>query len=275
MTGRLILLLILPVSLFAQKTPANLPVQSADPARGNMQAKAPFGITDQALFEKYMPLVAGVGVSSKELLSEQNLKAYMMPPRKTGEKGFSYTYTLASALEFYANMNNNYKDNLSPDYIRIAGGGTTMEEGLLFLANNGTVSAAAMPYDAPSVTPAVYSAPKYRIKNYLKLFQPTTRGLQKIYELRKAIMRGNPVLVELEITNGFRNLTAARFWKPEEGDKTPAGKHYLVAVGFDEERKAVELLNNWGREWGNSGYIWVSYDDFGERADAGYVLIPQ
>ena len=86
-------------------------------------------------------------------------------------------------------------------------------------------------------------------------------------------MRGNPVVVEMQVTNDFKNLKQTRFWQASSGDTTPAGTQFLVVVGYDEERKAVELLNSWGREWGNGGYVWMSYDDFGTLATNGYVLI--
>ena len=275
MVFSLLSFLFLPNFSFAQNRDSIFPAKTSQPVNGSMQTKTPFGISDETQFEKFMPLVAGIGVTSKELLSEQSLKSYMMPPRKSGiNGGTSSSYALASALEFYINMNNNYKDNLSPDYIRVGSNKTSIEDGLSFLCNNGTISAAIMPYDVSTIPSAVYAAQKYRIRNYLKLFQPSTRGLQKVYELRKAIMRGNPVIVEMQITNGFKNLQSARYWKPEEGDKTSAGSQYLIAVGYDEERKAIEFLNCWGREWGNGGYIWVSYDDFGEKGVNGFVLIP-
>lgn len=237
------------------------------------QNKGIFGIMDTKSLDQYLLVIEGIGTSSKDLLNEQSLKSYMMPPRLAGKKANSATYALANALEFYINLNNNYKDNLSPDFIRLQMPQGSIEDNLNFLGNTGTVSAAILPFDSPNLTPSVYSAVKYKIKNYLKLFQPSTRPQQKLYDLRKAIMRGNPVVVEIQITNEFKNLKQSRFWQASSGDVTPAGTQFLVVVGYDEERKAVELLNSWGREWGNGGYIWINYDDFSNLAINGYVLI--
>lgn len=230
-------------------------------------------VTDPKLFDKYLLVVEGVASSAKDMLGEQSLKAYMMPPRLAGKTSNSATYALSSALEFYVNLNNNYKDNLSPDFIRLQMPQGSVEDNLSFLSSTGTVSAAILPFESPNLTPSVYSAVKYKIKGYIKLFQTTTRPQQKLYDLRKAIMRGNPVVVELQITNEFKALKQTRQWQPASGDKTPAGTQFLVVVGYDEDRKAVELLNSWGRSWGNGGYIWVSYEDFGNLAANGYVLM--
>jgi Papain family cysteine protease len=236
--------------------------------------KGKFGILDAALIDAYLKTIEGVGTSAKDALAEQSLKSYMMPPRRSVNGAPSATYALASCLEFYINLNSNYKDNLSPDFIKLSLPNTaTTEDNLVFLASIGTVSAAILPFESPNLTPSVYSSVKYKIQNYLKLFQSTTRAQQKIYDVKKALMRGNPVVIELQVTAEFRNLKQTRFYDPKLGDKTAAGTQHLVVVGYDEERRAFELQNSWGRAWGNGGYIWVSYDDLGALATNGFVLL--
>lgn len=237
-------------------------------------ARGKFGIADVQLFDKYLKTIEGVGTSSKELLAEQSLKSYMMPPRKMGVTANADCYAIMSAMEFYVNLNSNYKDNLSPDFIRLSQPKGSIEENLSFLITNGTISAAILPYESAAMTPSVNAAIRYKITNYLKLFQPTTRPQQKLYDLRKAITRGNPVIVELQVTNEFKKLRQTRIWNAVDGDKTAAGTQYVVVVGYDENRKMVEVLNSWGREWASGGYVWISYEDFGNLASNGFVLLP-
>ena len=214
------LVLIAFLSLFQTINAQNNPKPSQKPPT-EFGSRGKFGISDANMIEQLLKTISGVGTSSKELLAEQSLKSYMMPPRKMGNNTNSACYALASALEFYINLNNNYKDNLSPDYISLNLPKGSIEDELAFLATNGTVSAAILPYNAPNLPPSVNAALKYKISNYLKLFQSTTRPQQKLYDLRKAIMRGNPVIVEMQITNEFKNLKQSRLWNVAEGDKTP------------------------------------------------------
>lgn len=233
-----------------------------------------FGINDAKLFDQLMLTVPGVG-NARAFLSQQTVKPYMMPVRKTGVQGTDLSYALATCLEFYFNLNKNYKSNLSPDYIALslknAQKTITLEESLLFLINNGTVDAAIMPYDSYSIPNAVYSTKKFKLTNYLHIFRSFTKEKQKVFEVRKALMRGNPVVVNINADNSIRNVS-----NQEELDLrgNPTTPFPFIVVGYDEGRNALELMSTWGSTWGNSGYIWVSYDDFGKYATDGYVMIP-
>ncbi|NJL73833.1 MAG: hypothetical protein HC892_01155 [Saprospiraceae bacterium] len=90
--------------------------------------------------------------------------------------------------------------------------------------------------------------------------------------MRKALLRGNPVLVEMQVDAGFDVLSGVEFWE-SNGDSqdriTP-----LIVVSYDEELEAFELQNSLGNLWGNKGYIWMKYADFEQFAINGFVLLP-
>ena len=134
-------------------------------------ARGKLGVTDAKMFDQMLKTIAGIGTSTKELLAEQSLKSYMMPPRKMANNTNSSSFALSSALEYYINLNNNYKDNLSPDFIKLNVPKGNIEDELTFLATTGTVSAAIVPYGSLNLTPSVNAALKFKISNYLKLFQ--------------------------------------------------------------------------------------------------------
>ncbi len=239
-------------------------------------ANAMIGIQDMNLIEQLMFTVPGVGSNARTLLKEQSLKPYMMPVRRVGAMGSELSYALASCLEFYVNLNKNYKVNLSPDYIKLSiensGKSVNLEEAFLFLVQNGTVSAAIMPYDSPKLTSAVYATQKFNIQNYLHVFRPFTKERQKVFEVRKALMRGNPVLVKINANASIKSLTG-------QSTLTLGGaaneSFTFIVVGYDEDRNAFELMSSWGSTWGYSGYAWVAYDDFGKYATDGFVMLPQ
>ena len=242
----------------------------------NLETKGSFGISDSKFFDKYMVVMPGPPSSARELLSEQSVKNLMMPPRKIGQNSNPIAFALAIALEYYVNFKSNFKDNLSPDYIQLnQKGENPMIESLQFLASTGTVSAAIVPYDMTTIPSAVFSAQKYKIKNYLILFKENTISRQKLFEVRKAIQKGNPVVVEFPVGPQFRDLKNTKIWKPDDGDKMSTFTYPLVAVGYDELTEQIELLNFLGTDWGDNGYIKMSYEHFMQIAKNAVVLIPE
>lgn len=244
-----------------------------------LKPKSTLGYKTAELIDQHMLVVPGVGSSARDMLSEQSIKAYIMPPRNQSKWGKSYAFALTSCLEFYVNIDNNYKLNLSPSYISLSvekqGGNGSIADAFRFLATAGTVSAAIMPYEAKVISSGVYATPSYKIKNYLHIIQSGERSKSKVFATKKAIMRGNPVIVEMQITQAFEDLKNKKTWNPSKGDTNPVGTQNLVVVGYDEDSKSFELLNSKGTQWGNNGYIWVSYESFGKLVKNAYVLVPE
>lgn len=255
---------------------AALNAYAQEPQRAKALDNLAFGITETEWIDRLMPMVPGLGVDPREALLRQNIKSYLMPVRKSENWGTELSYALASCLEFYVNLDNNYKDNLSPDYIRLSlsqsGQPIKLKDALVFLSQTGTVSAAIMPYGSTSIPNAVYAAQKYRIKNYLHLFWETTRERQRVFEVKKALMQGNPVLVELRAGPEFPGLLRTPNWVPP---KTAEQSYPLLVVGYDEEEQSFEVMSSWGSNWGLNGYMEITYKDFGNYAQNAYVLLPK
>ncbi|GJM31370.1 MAG: hypothetical protein DHS20C18_03710 [Saprospiraceae bacterium] len=232
------------------------------------------GIDDATLIDQMMYTVPGIGKDPRDFLQRQSVKPYMMPVRKVGFRGKDLSYALAMCLEFYVNLDKNFKVNLSPDYISLnlegSGKKINVPESFTFLVNEGTVSAAIMPYDASAITGAVYATQKFQINNYLHIFRELTKDREKIFETRKALMRGNPVIVDLKTSSSLKSLDSST-WKPQSGNEI----FPLVVIGFDENQEAFEVLSCWGRNWGDGGYAWIKYSDFSRYATNGYVMVPQ
>lgn len=232
------------------------------------------GVDNIQDIDQLMVYVEGIGSPSREALERQNIKAYMMPVRQATDARTEWAYALTSALEYYININQNYKDNLSPDLISLSlaaqGNRPNLEDGLAFLRDAGTVSAAIVPYGSPTIPTAVYSVPRHRIANFGYLFRPTTRARNRIFEVRKALSRGNPVIVEVATDADFNDYRTAEY----AAGVNPAETHHLLVVGYDETTEQFELRGCKGRRWANSGYINISYEEFGRISRNAYVLFP-
>lgn len=229
-----------------------------------------FLIEEADLIDAYLPRVADLDRSSREELMEQNVKTYMMPPRRYIRAEDALYYALASCLEFYVNYDQNYKVNLSPDFIRLSADGTDLPSLFETLRESGTISAAIMDFGSQRIPAGVGATKRYRVNRYFSLFQSHDRPRQKMMQIRKALQRGNPVLVMLAVDDSFGELTDQRYYTGGK-QHAPQARPFCV-VGFDEDINSVEVRGYYGRNWGSNGYLWIDYEDFAEMASAAYVL---
>lgn len=266
------------VLLFFQSAITFGQIKDSVPSKANYNKGMMIGISDAQMIDRLLTVVKNVGTDSREMFMERTVKPYMMPARDIGNEGNSLAYAITNCLEYYLNLNNNYKDNLSPDYIYLNTNSpqrkATADEMFSFVVITGTVSAAIMPYYSKNIPLGANAVAKVKAQNYLHVFYETAKTSFKLFEIRKALTRGHPVIVELSISKGFRNLKDSRYWLPDQEDNTPDGSQYIIVVGFDEQRRAVEIQNSWGIGWGNDGYLWINYDDFGKYARNGFVILP-
>ena len=129
-----------------------------------------------------------------------------------------------------------------------------------------------MPYQSRQLTRAVYNTERYVLHNYIKVFWKETTKRYKLFGVKKALMRGNPVIINLQADEAFDNIELGQhYWTPNEKQQYT---QTLLIVGYDENKKAFEVMNSRGAKWGNRGCIWIRYVDFGKYAGTGVVLIP-
>lgn len=159
--------------------------------------------------------------------------------------------------------------------------GTSLFNGLSILKEVGVVKN----FDYPdrcglSITKALEKkAQQYKIKEYRRLFDRNVED--KMPFIKKSIAENRPVVVGIQCCIGsFQNAKKQKFWKATgtEINEKPDGGHALTVIGYDDMHEgggAVELMNSWGEEWGDGGFIWVSYKDFNKFCFEAYDMIIQ
>lgn len=114
---------------------------------------------------------------------------------------------------------------------------------------------------------------KYEVQDYYTLFKNADKENIKKDKVKVSISENKPVIIGMLIRENFKNLTKEdKYWNPDAGDKTSAGGHAMVIVGYNDDKNAFEVMNSWGKEWGNDGYFWLKYDDFAKYCVYGYQL---
>ena len=128
----------------------------------------------------------------------------------------------------------------------------------------------------PRVDLAYYRTSRiYPIADYVTLFSIEDRQKPALISriIKKSLTEGKPVIIAMNTPDSF--LEAKNVWRPRESPLYFYGGHAMCVVGYDDNRYggAFEVMNSWGRKWGNGGFIWIPYDVFAEFVYEGYEII--
>lgn len=118
-----------------------------------------------------------------------------------------------------------------------------------------------------------FKAQVNRIKRYQNILTNKTDALSKIQAVRLMLTNKKPVIVSMKVkANFYKVRKAAKFYWPQQGDQSPAGGHAMVVVGYDDQKMAFRLMNSFGSNWGDEGFIWIKYQAFQEMCRSAYVV---
>ena len=155
-------------------------------------------------------------------------------------------------------------------------GGSRIHEAVEFLQSNGDCAHADFNtsdcYEEPA-EPIKQKALNNRIKDYATLFSTADADANfRIFKTKQSLADNKPVVVGMNINEGFSGLSAFNaVWNPNDG--TPyAGGHAMVVVGYDDSKGAFEIMNSWGTAWGDKGFFWVNYADFAQAVKYGFQI---
>lgn len=149
---------------------------------------------------------------------------------------------------------------------RSCSSGSTLNDVLESLKSTGSVKYTDFLEFCPDRVPESLKiqAAQNRITDYSRLYDGNEDQDFKIKTIKKAIFEGFPVVVGMHVPRSFD--IAQEFWQPREQFSKDFPGHALTVVGYDDNKfgGAIEVLNSWGKDWGNDGYIWIRYSDFVE-----------
>jgi hypothetical protein len=130
--------------------------------------------------------------------------------------------------------------------------------------------------DFPRVDLSYYQeSRKYPIADYVTLFSREDKSKPALVTrtVKKSLTEGKPVIIGMNTPDSF--FEAKEAWMPGENPGNFYGGHALCVVGYDDNRSggAFEIINSWGRKWGNGGFIWIPYTAFVNFVMEGYEMI--
>ena len=120
---------------------------------------------------------------------------------------------------------------------------------------------------------AYKEAGMYKIEDFFTLFRISANAEKKIESTKMAISEGRPVIISMECYDSFCNT--GKLWNGPEGvTDTMRGHHAMCAVGYDDELfgGSFLIMNSWGTEWADSGFVWLKYNDYAKYVKYGYEM---
>ena len=117
---------------------------------------------------------------------------------------------------------------------------------------------------------------RYTISEYVALYRsyesPWTIE-ERVTPVKKSISEGKPVIIAMNTPLSFHR--ARDVWKERDDPNIIQGYHAMCVVGYNDNMHggAFEIQNSWGTEWGNDGYIWITYNDFAKFVVEAYEII--
>ncbi|MDH4473323.1 MAG: C1 family peptidase [Fluviicola sp.] len=231
------------------------------------------------------PMLAGASTRSSLPVSYVIPESYLPTPGNQGGQPSCTAWATGYALmSFYQARVNGWslsEDNttFSPSYVyqNIRQGdctsGTYITSALDFMKTSGNVPLSYFPYDENSCTkPSAdlkQDAINYTIKNWFRV-----EDINNLTEIKTYLSQGIPIAIASYTDKAFQNFENKSdndvfTWK---SGNYKGGYHAMLAVGYDDLKGAVKVMNSWGTNWGTRGFVWIDYASFRTMVNEGYVV---
>lgn len=209
---------------------------------------------------------------SSNLPASVDLTAKFPPIRDQGQLGTCVAWSVAYNTKSYLDgVNNNLSNSqlnssanqYSPTDLffsinssrRNCSQGTFFEDAFEVLINRGVNNMSNVPYDQlcrNSSPGSASTASPNRIKNYRRIDG-------SVNQIKEYLAQGLPVVIGAMVNSSFQSLSGPSVLRDltYTGDE---GGHAMVIAGYDDSRNAFRIINSWGNNWGDNGYLWVDYN---------------
>jgi hypothetical protein len=200
-----------------------------------------------------------------------DLSSFFPPPGHQGAQGSCVGWAVGYALKTYQEaLEFNIAqpqawDHFSPAFVfnsikqgNDCAAGSRISDALEFVANTGAVRMDDFPYEEAQCLPPSEDmssiARDYAIKSY--------RRLQKdgmLFAIREALSNEKPVVIAMRVFPSFEEWDGGSNYRHDPDVEFQVDYHAVTVVGYDDERRALKIINSWGTEWGDDGFFWMDY----------------
>ena len=256
--------------------------QSQDTAIHGLGAFAPSQAQIKE-FPKYHPPAQRAALPPKA-----DLSAYMPPIGDQGRMGACVAWSTGYGLRAYYLAKNNKLDVSKPENVPspayIFNHGSSIDQAgvpcakrgmnisiALEVLRAGVVSLAEMPYNDQTCGPP----PNLEMQSHAKEFRIEGWEFidpEDITAVKTSLANGDPVAFGMSLASSFMKFKGNGVYSRPSTENYMDGPHghAMVLIGYDDERQSFRVQNSWGRNWGDQGRYWLSYDTFKNDATDAY-----
>lgn len=212
---------------------------------------------------------------ANDLPVEFDLSEFLPPVRSQGKMGSCTSWAISYYMKsMQENIEGGELHILSPAYTynQISQGlcgGTGLASTLDILVEQGVSSWAAFPYSDSDCTTQPddtikESAAENKISDYKSL-----SGENMVAEMKTLLTQQTSIILSTTISKQFGRLdsTGQAAYREHNVDYSETGCHALLVVGYDDLQNAFKVVNSWGTDWGNGGFVWIDYKAFDNVTD--------
>lgn len=107
--------------------------------------------------------------------------------------------------------------------------------------------------------------------NRLESFIPIS-GVEVVQNAKYYLNKKMPVVISVNMYQSIVDNLVSNVWNGVIDDYP--GGHAMCIVGYDDNKfgGAFEIMNSWGKEYGDNGIIWFRYEDFAKEVKTAYAL---
>lgn len=212
---------------------------------------------------------------SDDLPNEFDLSEFLPPVGNQGNMGSCTSWAISYYMKsMQERIQSSESQVLSPAYTynqisQGVCGGTALTETLDILKEQGVSSWSSFPYsDTDCITQPsdeiIQAAAENKISDYKGL-----SGDNMVNEMKTLLTQQTSIIISTTISKEFgrTDVEGLAAYREHVVNYSETGCHALLVVGYSDFNNAFKVVNSWGTDWGNSGFVWIDYKAFENVSD--------
>lgn len=237
---------------------------------------------------KKVPVYQKLDTAVERLPIAVNLEAFCPARLDQGDQnscvGWSSAYAARTILEAQASGKDPNTVAFSPSFlynqIHLPDcAGCLMPDALRTLQEIGLLSLDEFPYndqncDQKPSDEQKKRAQRYRIPTFNRLTKSTTDITIDTLAIKQCLSKKSPIVIGVLMMESLENCDTS-IWLPAANDRFVGG-HAMCLIGYNDTLAGgcFRIMNSWGEDWADKGFIWIKYADFFRICREAYALAP-